>query len=60
MAVDILSTRSVNSMAVEYPSLKPYWLSDSNVNFLFSYLCSSNNFLGFLKIGIKWKLVCSS
>ena len=33
MAVAILSTKSVNVMAVEYPSLVPYWLSDNNVNF---------------------------
>ena len=33
MDVAILSTKSANAMAVEYPSLKRYWFSDNNVNF---------------------------
>ena len=32
VAVAILSTKSVNAMADEYPSLNPYWFSDNNVN----------------------------
>ena len=49
MAVAILSTKSVNAMEVEYPSLKQCWLSDSNVHFPIYNLF----FLGFYKIGIK-------
>ena len=45
MAVAILSIKSVNAMAVEYPSLKPYWFSNNNAIFsvylfnLFSQFC---------------------
>ena len=38
MAVSILSTKSVNTMAVEYPSLRPYWFPNNDVNFLCTYL----------------------
>ena len=39
MAVAILSTRSAKAMAVENPSLRPYFLSDNNLNFSM-YLCN--------------------
>ena len=60
MAVAILSTKYVNAMAVEYHSLRPYWLSDNNVKFpMYLLTFFLIIFLGFLKIGIKWKLVCN-
>ena len=46
MAVAIFSTKSVNAMAVEYPSQKTYWLSDNNVNFyIYLFKLISNIFL---------------
>ena len=45
MAVVVQSSRSDKDMEVEYPSLKPYWLSDNNVTFSM-YLSNpiTNNF----------------
>ena len=44
-AVAILSTRSVKAMAVEYPSLWPYWLSDYNLSFsMYLFNLYSSNF----------------
>ena len=61
MAVAILSTKSVNAMAIEHPSLKRYWFSDNNAKFfvcIYLTFCKII-FLGFVKIGIKrnWSVI---
>ena len=33
MAVAMQCTKSAHAIAVKYPSLRPYWLQDNNLNF---------------------------
>ena len=45
MVFAVLSTKSVNAMTVEYPSLKPYWFLDNSVNFsMYLFNLFKNNF----------------